>query len=117
MANIGALIVDENINVRINGLRASLSLLAAVALIALFAHPGFRLSSRQRRLEGTRDLRVDPMQGTPSAVAFRATSSNLCRRVIPRFRGSSRRPGANVSGLARISLPPGDIENVSQAAR
>ena len=34
VTNIGALIVDENINVRINGLRASLSLLAAVALIA-----------------------------------------------------------------------------------
>jgi hypothetical protein len=36
-AKTAAPIVDENVNVRINGLRASLSLLAAVVLIALFA--------------------------------------------------------------------------------
>jgi hypothetical protein len=77
-AKTAAPIVDENVNVRINGLRASLSLLAAVVLIALFASR--RIPAQQPSAPAwrrTRDLRVGPMQGTPSAVAFRATSSNL----------------------------------------
>ena len=55
-----------------------LSLLAVVALIALFASR--QILAQQPSAPAwkrTRDLRVGPIQETPGAVAFRTTSSNL----------------------------------------